>query len=85
MGKIVDMAASDVRKNLHKLVDSIADEALLARCLELLQNANRKQGAFWNSLSDEERSEIIRAYEESKDPNMLTVNEEVKSKYGKWL
>lgn len=80
-----DMAATDVKRSLHELIDSITDEALLVRYLELLQSANRKEGAFWSSLTDDERKDILKAYEESKDPSMLTVNDEVKSKYRKWL
>jgi len=42
-------------------------------------------GELYNSLSEEQKNELILSYHESFDANNLLDHEEVKSKYSNWL
>ena len=70
------MRTSALRDRLHALVDSIQNEALLARVHELLASAAAESGV-WNTLTVEQQDRVLRAHEASKDPANLRSSEEV--------
>lgn len=76
----------NTKEKLHILVDQIQDEELLKAYLDLLENrAKEVVGKLWNTLSNQEKEELLLSYEESFDDSNLIDNEEVKDKFKKWL
>jgi hypothetical protein len=74
------------REELHKLIDTIQDNESLKSYLSLLQRLQSRQtGMLWNQLSDEQKEELLLAYEESFDPNNLLSHEQVKQQHAQWL
>ena len=67
------MSTIELKTNLHKIVDRIEDERLLRaiyRFLEVRQNS--VDGQMWKSLTEEQKKEILLAYEESEtDANLV--------------
>ena len=66
------MGTAELRSNLHKIVDTIEDERLL-RAIYSFLNAREKSeaGKMWNSLNEQQRREILQAYDESEDDSNL--------------
>jgi TRAP-type C4-dicarboxylate transport system substrate-binding protein len=52
---------------------------------ELKRVLNISQGKIWDSLSEEQKKELLISFEESEDDNNLLDNETVMGKYKKWL
>ncbi len=74
------------KDDFHNLIDKIEDEAALKGYFNLIQRLNNNQtGELWDSLSSEEKDELLLSYEESFDPKHLISHEEVKKQHGKWL
>ncbi|MBK9220510.1 MAG: hypothetical protein IPO16_00105 [Saprospiraceae bacterium] len=74
------------KEAFHKLIDNIEDESLLNEYYNLISRLNNSQeGELWNSLTPEQKEELMLSYEESKDPNNLISHEEVVSQFSKWL
>jgi hypothetical protein len=74
------------KEAFHKLIDKIEDEEVLKGYFKLIQRLNSNQtGELWDSLSKEEKEELILSYEESFDPNNLISHEQVKKQHDKWL
>ena len=62
------MGTIELKSNLHKIIDSIEDEQLLraiSRFLEKRKSA--EDGLLWKELTDEQKKEVLQAYEESED------------------
>ena len=59
--------------NLHKIVDRIEDERLLRAIYSFLEvRENSKEGLMWKSLTEEQKKEVLQAYEESEiDVNLV--------------
>lgn len=76
----------NIKEDFHQLIDSIEDEQLLKSYYQLIQKINIDQnGHLWNSLSEDEKKELLTAYEESFDSNNLISHEQVKLQHDKWL
>jgi hypothetical protein len=74
------------REEFHKLIDNIRDEKILKGYYDLIQRLNKKQtGELWESLSGEEKAELLLSYDESFDPGNLITHEQVKKQHNKWL
>ena len=74
------------REAFHKLIDNIKNEEILKGYFELIQRLNNNQsGSLWESLSSEEKDELLLSYEESFDPKSLISHDEVKRQHKKWL
>lgn len=70
----------------HKLIDKIDNEEVLKGYFELIQRLNSNQtGKLWNSLTSEEKNELLLSYEASFDPKNLVSHEDVKEQHVKWL
>jgi hypothetical protein len=80
------MSTTELKTNLHQLIDGINNELLLSKVYNLIsQLSNKEAGTLWNRLSDEERQELIQADLESEDENNLIPHTQVKDKHKKWL
>jgi len=68
-----------IKDDFHHLIDSIEDEQLLKSCYELIQKISYDQnGHLWNDLNEDQKKELLIAYEESFDNNNLLSHEQVK-------
>lgn len=74
------------KEAFHKLIDRIENEEILKGYFELILRLNSNQtGKLWDSLSSEEKGELLLSYEESLDPQNLISHEDVMAKHDKWL
>ncbi len=74
------------KDDFHNLIEKIEDEEVLKGYFKLIQRLNNHQtGELWDSLSPEEKDELLLSYEESLDPTNLISHEEVKKQHDKWL
>lgn len=74
------------KDDFHNLIEKIEDEEVLKGYFKLIQRLNNSQtGELWDSLSSEEKDELLLSYEESFDPNNLISHQEVKKQHDKWL
>jgi hypothetical protein len=74
------------KEAFHKLIDKIEDEKALKGYFELIQRLNNNQtGELWDSLSTEEKNELLLSYDESFDPKHIITHDEVKKQHDKWL
>lgn len=74
------------KDEFHRLIDAIEDEEVLKAYFKLIQKLNDNQtGELWNSLTHEEKEELLISYGESFDSNNLISHNEVKKQHDKWL
>lgn len=72
------MAEANLKANLHKIVDRIEDERLLRAIYSFLQIRERAEdGHLWNSLTQEQKSELLQAYDDSEDDANLRDDKDV--------
>jgi hypothetical protein len=80
------MKQSDIRTNLHQLIDEIENDQLLIKLYDLLSKSkDQNEGDLWNQLSDEQRKELLISESESKYKENLVDHEKQKAKHKKWL
>jgi hypothetical protein len=67
------MGVSDLKANIHLMVDEIENESILQTLFEFLSGRkNNGQSSFWQGLSDAQRQEILLAFDESeKEENLI--------------
>jgi hypothetical protein len=76
----------NIKEDFHHLIDTIEDEQLLIGYYQLVkQLSDNQDGRLWNSLSDEQKQELLIVYDESFDPANLISHAEVKKQHEKWL
>ncbi len=69
---------NELRTNLHKIVDRIEDERLLRAVYSFLEVREKStDGQIWNSLTEEQKKEVLEAYEESENDENLIEDEDV--------
>ena len=77
---------ASIKEKLHNLIETIQDESLLNQIYELVyKKSATKEGDLWAKLSSDQQNEIMQSLEESKDPENLISNEEVKKLHKGWL
>ena len=75
-----------IKDDFHHLIDEINDEKLLQEYYNLIQRLSDNQsGQLWNMLTNEQKEELLLAYDESFDPANLVSHEDVKMQHEKWL
>jgi len=75
-----------IKDDFHHLIDTIEDEQLLKSYFRLIQTMNSSsEGNLWNTLNEEQKKELLIAYDESFDERNLLSYEQVKSQHNKWL
>ncbi len=75
------MTTIELKKNFHRLIDSIDNEGLLLRFYDLiLKKKNLKDGSLWNNLPISEQQELILSDDESNDPDNLIDNQNMSKK-----
>ena len=72
------MRTIELKSNLHKIVDQIEDERLLRAIYSFLKlRENSEDGRIWNSLTEEQKKEVMLAFDESEDEANLIEDKEV--------
>jgi len=73
-----------LKQDIHLLIDSISDREILQAVKILLEKNTNAKTDWWETISDEERAEILQGLSEA-DNNDLIAHDEVMEKYKKWL
>jgi hypothetical protein len=80
------MKQSDIRTNLHLLIDEIDNDRLLMKLYDLLLKSKmQKEGDLWNQLSEEQRKELLITESESHYKRNLIDHKKQEAKHKKWL
>ena len=76
------MSTSDIKANLHLLLDKIENEHLLRILYDFIkQRESTQEGQFWNTLTEDQKNEIYLSYESSQDVSKLINWNSVKKNY----
>lgn len=78
------MDVIELRADLHNMIDKISDSNILYAVKTLLTGKTSKQSDWWETISEEERSEIKQGLAEA-DRGEIIPHEKVMAKYKKWL
>ncbi|MCF8298934.1 MAG: hypothetical protein K9J13_15405 [Saprospiraceae bacterium] len=71
-----------LKSNLHKLIDQIESQSLLEEYYSEMKSLIKKtQISSWDSLTEEQKKEVLLSYEESENDNNLVDNDTVMNKY----
>lgn len=80
------MNVAELKKNFHELIDSIHNEKLLMNFYDLFKTRSAiKDGQLWSNLSITEQEDLLKAFEESENPDNLINHSDMKKKHKKWL
>lgn len=73
------MSTAELKSTLHRILEEIEDERLLRAIHSFLEErVTHETGRIWDKLTDEQREEVLLAYEESENEENLIDWEEVK-------
>ncbi len=76
------MNNTSLKSNLHKLIDQIDNRNLLEEYYQEMKSIIEKsQGNVWDTLTKDQKKEVLLAYEESEDDNNLIDTKSVLDKY----
>jgi len=74
------------KEAFHLLIDQIKDEERLQSYYDLVKRlCNAPDGQLWNSLTDDQRADLLLSYEESSKPENTISHEEVRKMHESWL
>jgi len=66
------MGAIELKSRLHKIIDKIQNEDLLASLYDFLKTRETiSQGNLWASLTSEQKEEVLMAYSDSEEEENL--------------
>ena len=66
------MGTVELKTNIHKIVDGIQSEQLLQTIYDFLKTReSSKPGGLWEKLTEEQKQEVLLAYDESDDETNL--------------
>jgi hypothetical protein len=72
------MSTTEIKTNLHKIVDRIEDERLLRVIYDFLEVREKSnEGQLWKMLTTEQQQEVLQAYEDSENDSNLIDDEDV--------
>lgn len=72
------MAPSQLKSNIHQIIDRIENEQLLQNLYDFLKGREHHQaGQLWETLSSEEKNQVLSAFEESEEEYHLIDREKV--------
>lgn len=74
-----------LKSGIHAFIDQIDNIELLKEYyIELKGLIKSKKAHIWDSLSEEQKREVLLSYDESEQDDNLIDNDEVMKKYEKW-
>ena len=80
------MNTSELRANLHNFIDQIENVHLLEDYYqEMKKLVKSSKSSIWDTLSEEQKREVLLSFEESENNDNLIDNDEVMKMYRKWL
>ena len=80
------MTTVEIKNSFHKLIERIDNEKILSRFYEIMERASTvKDGSLWESLSCEEKQELLRIDSETDSEDNLLPLQSLKEKHKKWL
>ena len=66
------MGTIELKSSIHKIIDGIQSEQLLQTLYDFLKvKETSTPGKLWDSLSQEQKNELLLAFEESEDESNL--------------
>lgn len=72
------MGTIELKSNIHKIVDEIQSEQLLQAIYDFLKTREKnKSSRLWDTLTEEQKREVLLAYDESEDENNLLDRDQV--------
>ena len=72
------MITTEIKTNLHKIVDRIEDERLLRVICDFLEVREKSnEGQLWKTLTSEQQQEVLQAYEDSENDSNFIDDEDV--------
>ena len=72
------MGTLELKSNIHKIVDRIQSEQLLRTIYDFLKvRETSKSGNSWNSLTEQQKEEVLMAFDESENENNLIDSEKL--------
>ena len=72
------MSTTEIKTNLHKIVDRIEDERLLRVIYDFLDVREKSnEGQLWKTLTTEQQQEVLQVYEDSENDSNLIDDEDV--------
>lgn len=72
------MSTTEIKLNLHKIVDRIDDERLLRVIYDFLEVREKStEGQIWNTLTPDQQQEVLQAYEDSENDSNLIDDKDV--------
>lgn len=72
------MSTTEIKTNLHKIVDRIEDERLLRVIYDFLEVREKSnEGQLWKTLTTEQQQEVLQAYEDSENDSNLVDDKDV--------
>lgn len=74
------MGTLELKSNLHTLIDGIENTQLLEAIYEMLSDRLLEKTSIWSELSDEEKKEVLEAYNESEEAGSLIPHSEMLKK-----
>ena len=74
------MSTVELKSNIHASVDTIQNQQFLSMVYEFLKS-NSKTTGVWDSLTAEQKQEVMLAFEESEDESNLVEADKVLKKY----
>ncbi len=75
------MTAIQLKSNINRIIENIQNEQLLQTIYEFLKSSEHTKNRLWDSLTEEQKKEVIWAYEESEDEKSLLDNDKVMKKF----
>jgi len=78
------MDVTELRANLHNMIDKISDKNILKALRTLLYENAASKADWWNTISQEEQEEIEQGLSEA-DRGEVISHEEVMKRYKKWM
>ena len=80
------METKELKRNFHRLIDSIDNERILSKFFGLMSRTrDSTDGKLWSRLTKEEQEELLLSDIESDDPKNLISHITIQKKHSKWL
>jgi len=80
--KFTEIGTLELNSNIHSIVDQIQNQQLLLTLYKILKSNNgKKSNGVWDSLTAEERVEVMLAFEELEDEDNLIESDKVLNKF----
>lgn len=78
------MTKTEIKQNIHSLVDTVDDEAVLEQIKEMVEYMATEGVVNWNSLSEAERKSVEKGIEQLNRGEKIDY-EDIRKQYPEWL